>query len=163
MAAWRKCKRLHIRATSIPFTMLMQPVTEFSAGSQRDLKISSAAWISNDKLLVAEGSDLAAAKLVVVDLTQATDVKNLPAESALPLVYEDVNANFNMLEVTPAATAVVLDIAVEFPQISARKMEGLSVLNANEISISNDNHFGIGAEPDAPSKAWTIRLGTQLR
>jgi len=145
------------------FVMLMQPISEFSAGAQRDLKISSAAWISNDRLLVVEASDLAPAKVVVVDLTQATDVKNLPSGSALPLVFEDVNANLGSLGVAPAATAMVLDIGVQFPQITARKLEGLSILNANEISISNDNDFGIGAEPDAPTKVWTIRLGTSLR
>jgi hypothetical protein len=73
-----------------------------------------------------------------------------------------VSTDFSALGITPVETAVVLDIA-EFPEITARKLEGLSILNDQEISISNDNDFGIGAEPNASSKVYTFRLGAKLR
>ena len=139
-------------------------VTEFPAGnSQRDLKISAAAWVAQDKLLITEGGDLAPVKVVLVDLTGATDVKDLASAAAVPLVYENVNTDFAALGITLAATTVVLDIGAEFPEITDRKLEGLSILNPMEISISNDNDFGIGADPNSVSKIYTIRLSTPLR
>src|SRR5207253_1218359 len=46
------------------FVLMMLPVTDFPAGnSQRDLKISAVAWVANDKLLIEEHTDVAAAKL----------------------------------------------------------------------------------------------------
>ena len=140
----------------------MQPISDFGVGAQRDLKISTAACVTNDKLLVGESSDGAPARFVVVDLAGATDVKDLAAASAVPLVLEDVKTDLAALGITPAATRVVLDIAA-FPEITARKLEGLTILNANEISISDDNDFGIGAEPNAVSHVHTIRLSAPLR
>lgn len=144
------------------FVLLMLPATDFAAGSQRDLKISGAAWVSRDKLLVTEGSDLAPAKLVLVNLAGATDVKNFTSAAAVPLVLEDVSTDLSALGITPVATSVVLDIGAEFPEITERKLEGLSILSANKISISNDNDFGIGANPNSASKVYTIRLAKPL-
>ena len=54
-------------------------------------------------------------------------------------------------------------VSLELPGITDFKLEGLSILNANTVSISNDNDFGIGDNPGRPSQVWQIRLGTQLR
>lgn len=154
---------LNLRVTG-EFVVNMLSVTNYLAGNaQRDLKISGAAWISNDRLLVTMGGDLAPAKLVLVDLTAATDVKDLPSAAAVPLVLENVNTDLLALGITPAATRVILDLGVDFPEIKDRKLEGLTILNANEISISNDNDFGIGGVSYAPSKVYNIRLAEPLR
>jgi phytase-like protein len=146
------------------FVFLMLPVSDYPAGNaQRDLKISAAAWVSKDKLLVEEHTDLAPAKLVLVDLAGATDVKDFASAAAVPLVLEDVNADLAALGITPAATKVVLDLGAELPEITERKLEGMTILNDNEISISNDNDFGIGADPNEASKVYTIRLSEHLR
>jgi alkaline phosphatase len=145
------------------FVLLMQPVSEYPAGnSQRDLKISAAAWVAQDKLLIEEHTDVAAAKLVLVDLSGATDVKDLASAAAVPLVLEKLNTDLSALGITPAATSVILDIA-DFPEITERKLEGMTILNPNEIAISNDNDFGIGANPNSVSTVWTIRLSSPLR
>ena len=146
------------------FVLLMLPVSDYPAGNaQRDLKISAAAWVAKDKLLVEEHTDAAPAKLVLVDLTGATDVKDFASAAAVPLVLEDVNANLATLGITPAATKVVLDLGAEFPEITERKLEGMTILNDNKISISNDNDFGVGANPNEVSKVYTIRLSEPLR
>jgi hypothetical protein len=74
-----------------------------------------------------------------------------------------VNTDLSALGITPATTRVVLDLGLDFPQITEPKLEGLSILNANEISISSDNDFGIGSVPNAPTKVYTIRLSEPLR
>ena len=153
---------LNLQVTGM-FVVQMLPVSDFPAGnSQRDLKISGAAWVAQDKLLVTEGGDAAPVKLVLVDLTAATDVKDFTSAATVPLVLENVNTDLLALGITPAETTMVLDLGVEFPQITSRKLEGLSILNANELSISNDNDFGIGVDVN-PSKVYTIRLSEKLR
>jgi len=144
------------------FVVLMLPASDYPAGvNQRDLKISGAGWIAKDKLLFEEHSDTAAAKLFVVDLTGATDVKDFASAAAVPLVLENVATDLAALGITPATTTVVLDLAT-LPEITERKLEGMSILNANEISMSNDNDFGIGTNPDSVSTVYTIRLSTPL-
>jgi hypothetical protein len=152
---------LNLRVTG-EFVLYMLPVSSYPPGnSQRDLKISAAARGSTDKLLVSMGGELAPPKFVVVDLAGATDVKDLASASGL--VLEDVNTDLSSLGITPASTQVVLDLGLEFPQITEPKLEGLSILNANEISISSDNDFGIGSVPNALTKVYTIRLSEPLR
>jgi alkaline phosphatase len=154
---------LNLRVTG-EFVVLMLPVADFPAGNaQRDLKISGAAWVAEDKLLMEEHTDVASAKLVLVDLTRATDVKDLASAAAVPLVLEDVNADLALLGITPAATSLILDMGVDLPEITERKLEGMTILNANEIAISSDNDFGIGLNPSAVSTVWTIRLSAPLR
>jgi hypothetical protein len=58
---------------------------------------------------------------------------------------------------------VVLDVNQELPAITDFKLEGLSILNNNQVSISNDNDFGIGDSPGRSSKLWQIRLSQPLR
>ena len=47
-------------------------------------------------------------------------------------------------------------------KITDFKLEGLAILNPNEVAISNDNDFGIGDFPGAISKVWVIRLEDNL-
>jgi hypothetical protein len=154
---------LNLQVTGM-FVLQMLPVSSFPAGnSQRDLKISGAGWISQDKLLIMQGGDLAPAKVLIADLTGATDVKDLAVAAQVPLVLENVATDLAALGIVPAVTSIVLDLGAEYPEITDRKLEGLSILSPNEISISNDNDFGIGADPNSISRIYTIRLSRSLR
>ncbi|MES2466493.1 MAG: esterase-like activity of phytase family protein [Verrucomicrobiota bacterium] len=148
------------------FVVYMSPVSTYPAGNfARDMKISATSWVSEDRLLFLERSDKpgsGGAKLILVDLSNATDVTGRP-DAGVPLVYENVATDFVTLGITPATSEVILDVNAELPAITDFKLEGLSILNANTVSISNDNDFGIGDVPGRSSKIWQIRLGTQLR
>ena len=152
------------------FVVLMSPVDQYPAGNAaRDLKISAASWVSEDRLLFLERTDkagLGGAKLILVDLTAATDVKDallFPDAAAVPLVLEKTTTDLAALGITPATSRVVLDVNRELPAITDFKLEGLSILNDNQVSISNDNDFGIGDSPGRSTKVYTIRLSQPLR
>ena len=158
------------------FVVYMSAVSAYPAGNAaRDLKISATAWVSEDRLLFLERTDkigpapgfanLGGAKLILVDLTGATNVMTHPAAAAVPLVLEKVTTDLSALvpPIVPATSQVVLDVNPELFGITDFKLEGLSILNANTVSISNDNDFGIGDNPGRSSKVWQIRLATQLR
>lgn len=149
------------------FLFKLMAATNFPAGNAaRDLKISAAAWVSRDKLLITEGSDKIGAgghKVVMVDLNTATDVLNLPDASAVPLVYENVGTDFAALGISLAQTSLVADLINDVPEIMERKLEGMTILNRNEIVISSDNDFGIGDVAGATTKVYHIRLSAPLR
>lgn len=157
------------------FVYSMRPTSEYPAGNfARDLKISAAVWVSEDRILILERTDklgaggvnLGGAKLILVDLTGATDVKNptaFPAAAAVPPELEKVTTDLAALGITPATARVVLDVNQELPAITDFKLEGLTILNDKEVSISNDNDFGIGDSPGRASKVYTIRLSQPLR
>ena len=71
------------------FVVYMSPVSDYPGNAARDLKISAASWVSEDRLLFLERTDKAGAggaKLILVDLSDATDVTGR-SEAAVPLVY----------------------------------------------------------------------------
>ncbi len=148
------------------FVVLMSPVTDYPPGNfARDMKISAVAWVAKDKLLFLERTDKAGsggATLILVDLSCATDAKDHPAAPAEPLVLENVATDLAALGIVPATTSVFLDVNLGLPEITNFKLEGLSILNANKVALSNDNDFGI-ADPNAASKVYEIRLGQSLR
>jgi hypothetical protein len=146
------------------FVMLTEPLSGFPAGTvPKDMKISAAAWVSQDKLLITEwGDKLGGGKLVLVDLTAATDVTGFSSAATVPLVLENVSTDLGALGITPASTTVVLDVISELPTVTDFKFEGLSILNANEVAISIDNDFGIGQTPNAETRVYNIRLANPL-
>ena len=146
------------------FLVKLSPATTYPAGNRpQDLKLSSAAWVSENKLLVLERSDevnIGGARLVLVDLATATDVSTLPQAQTLAL--EDSSLDLSTLGITAATSTVVFENA-ETPELTDFKLEGLTILNANEVAISNDNDFGIGDNvAGVPSRLWVIRLRDQL-
>ena len=157
------------------FVYFLQPVADYPFGNfARDLKISAAAWVSEDRLLILERTDKVGAgginqggaKLILLDLTGATDVKDpaeFPAAAAVPVELEKVTTVLATLGITPASARVVLDVNQELPSITDFKLEGLTILNDNQVSISNDNDFGIGDSPGRATKVYTIRLSQPLR
>jgi hypothetical protein len=146
------------------FIVLMSPAADYPAGNTPDvLKVSAAAWVSHDKLLLIERTDEAGkggAKLILVDSRNATDISTMPVADTLDL--ENVNTDLAALGITPAVSSVALDFNVEIPEITDYKLEGLSILNANQVAISNDSDFGVTLNPEANSKMWIIRLKDQL-
>jgi hypothetical protein len=154
---------LNIQVTG-QFIALMSPASEYPAGNTPDvLKVSSAAWVSHNKLLLLERTDEAGkggAKLILVDLNHATDISQMPVANTL--VLEDVNTDLSALGITPAVSSTVLYFNEELPEITDYKLEGLSILNANEVAISNDNDFGVTMDPEASSRMWIVRLKERL-
>lgn len=146
------------------FIVLMSPAPDYPAGNTPDvLKVSAAAWVSPDKLLLIERTDEAGkggAKLILVDCKNATEISAMPEADSL--ILENVNTDLAALGITPAVSSVALDFNVELPEITDFKLEGLSILNANQVAISNDSDFGVTLNPEANSKMWIIRLKDQL-
>ncbi len=146
------------------FLALTTPVSEYPAGNRpQDLKVSASAWVSENKLLLLERSDeigIGGAKLLLVDLANATDVSGLPEAQTLAL--EDATLNLASLGITPATSTVVYTNG-ETPELTDFKLEGLSILNRNQVAITNDNDFGIGDNVTGiPSRMWVLRLRDQL-
>ncbi len=135
------------------YVLLMSLASTYPAGNRpQEPKVSSSAWVSKKKLLVLEWTDepnIGGAKLVMVDLANATDVLHLPIAQTLAL--DDASLNLASAGITAAATSVVIRNE-ETPEITDFKLEGLSILNRNEVAITNDNDFGVG-----------IRLAGQIR
>ncbi len=145
------------------YVLLMSPASTYPAGNRpQDLKLSSAAWVSEKKLLVLERSDepnIGGAKLITVDLRNATNVLPLPITQTLAL--EDAGLDLASVGITPAATSVVYRNE-ETPEITDFKLEGLSILNRNEVAITNDTDFGVGVTVPHASTLWVIRLAEQI-
>jgi alkaline phosphatase len=148
------------------FVVVMSPVSAYPAGNrQRDLKLSAMSWVTDDKLLLLERSDevdKGGVRLLLVDLSGATDISHLATADSLDI--EDVNQGPSSLGITTATSAVVFE---EFETDAKRffpayKLEGLAILNKNEVAIINDNDFGIAGVPDAATQLWVLRLASQL-
>ena len=143
------------------FVLRISPASEFKAGNrQQDLKISAAVSLNENQLLIIERSDevgIGGAKLVLADLREATDVSGMAIAQTLAL--EDSALDLSSVGIVPAATRVVFRNE-ECPELTDFKLEGLAVLNRNEVAISNDNDFGL--EGPTAFQTWVIRLGEQL-
>jgi hypothetical protein len=146
------------------FVVKLSEATTYPAGNRpQDLKLSSAAWVSDGKLLLLERSDeigIGGAKLVLADFANATDISALPVAQTLAL--ENSSLDLASVGITPAATTVIYRNE-ETPEITDFKLEGLAILNQNEVAITNDNDFGVGVAVPLASKLWVIRLGQKIR
>ena len=156
---------LNVQVTG-QFALEMSPATDYPVGNaQRDLKISSAAWVGRDVLLLLELNDVVGVggvRLILVDLRGASNFHGQPVADTLDL--EDVTKGPAFLGLTPATSTVVYQ---QFETDAIRllpsgKLEGISILNANQVAISNDNDFGIGDVPGSPSTLTILRLGGRL-
>ena len=145
------------------FLVRMSDAATYPAGNRpQDLKVSSAAWVSENKLLLLERSDeigIGGAKLVLVDLEGATDITALPI--AATLTPENVNTDLAALHIN-VATSTVVYANGETPEITDFKLEGLAILNKNTVAITNDNDFSLGVPAPVSSKLWVIRLSDSL-
>lgn len=145
------------------FVLLLSPATTYPTGNRpQDLKLSAAAWVGENKLLLLERSDelsIGGVKLVLADLANATDVTGLPEAQTLAL--ENFAIDWSTGPITPIATSVVYS-NLETPELDDFKLEGLAILNRNDVALVNDNDFGTGVIPPAISKMWVIRLREPL-
>jgi hypothetical protein len=148
------------------FVFIMSDRTVYpSSINQRDLKLSAMSWVGPDKLLLLERSDESGrggVRLILADLAAATNVHGLPLADTLSL--EDVNEGPDFNNVTPVSTTVVFE---EFEtdlnrQFWTYKIEGMAILNANQVALTNDNDFGVVGDPDAPTNLWILQLKNQL-
>lgn len=120
-----------------------------------EMKISSIAAIGNGALLVDERTDWIA-KIYRVDLSRATNVlgsrwddpKTTPALEALA----DLSGN----DFRPLEKTIVVDLGgiANIPE----KIEGIAVVDANTIAISNDNDFDVG---DFDAQGNNVGKGTK--
>jgi Esterase-like activity of phytase len=153
---------LNLQVTA-QYVFLLSPASEYPIGNRpQDLKLSSAAWVSEGRLLLLERSDelnIGGAKLILADLKNATDVTALPVAQTLAL--EDSSLDLASVGITPIATSVVYENE-ETPEITDFKLEGLSILNRNKVAITNDNDFGVGVTPPLSSTMWIIRLAKPI-
>ena len=177
--------RLNVTDPSNPsvdgeFVWIMSPASVYpqtSAGAplstrQQDLKLSAMAWVGPNQLLLLERSDRAGAggiRLILIDLSDATNILGQYDGTAIDpssgLALEAFNTSLPAT-IVPAASTVVFE-EYEFPAanqlFTTYKLEGLAVLNANQVAIINDNDFGIDpANPHVPTRLWKLRLTTQL-
>jgi len=145
------------------FVLLMSLASTYPAGNRpQDLKLSAAAWVSENKLLLLERTDelgIGGAKLILADLADATDVSSLTEAQSLAL--EDSSRDWSTGSTRPIATTVVYSNE-ETPEVDDFKLEGLSILNRNIVAIVNDNDFGVGVPAGASSKMWVIRLAQPI-
>jgi alkaline phosphatase len=153
---------LNIQVTGM-FVVKLSPATDYPAGNRaQDLKLSSAAWVSENRLLLLERSDepnIGGAKLILADFSNATNVLAHPTAQTLAL--ENSSLDLASVGITAAATEVIYRNE-ETPEITDFKLEGLSILNRNAVALTNDNDFGVGVDVPASSKLWVIRLGEQI-
>jgi alkaline phosphatase len=161
---------LNIQITG-QFALLMSPLTDYPAGNrQRDLKLSAMAWVSSTKLLLLERSDevdKGGVRLILADFSTATDLNSSSNPAVQTLDLEDANdpaKGIVGLDVTPAATTVLFQ---EFQTDTDRffwtyKLEGLTILNKNQVALINDNDFGI-VVADALTQMWVLRLAVQIQ
>lgn len=131
------------------------------ADKQKDLKYSDAIAFEQDKLLLLERATKKV-KLMVADLSNATNLLNHPAVNSL--LFEKEGENLEKLAIRPAQMREVFDSRDVFFNIDTDKLEGLALLNPAVVAISNDNDFGVGEDNlnEYPSKVWLVRLGKSL-
>jgi hypothetical protein len=106
--------------------------------SPDDMKLSGLAFVNQTSLLVLERTD-AVAKLYSVDLTKATNIlhskwddpKTVPSLEAL---VDPATINLNVL---PKSLVIDLSSLEGMPE----KIEGVALVDATTIAISNDNDF----------------------
>ena len=134
---------------------------------QADPKICAMDWVGPGRLLLLERA-AAMAKLVLVDFSRATNVKNLSLAQTLAL--ELLTPRSLPPRIVAARTEVVLTLSTNAQPaglipvdlvIPDDKLEGLSILNADEVALANDNDFGVSVTP-SPCKVWVIRLKDRL-
>jgi hypothetical protein len=137
-------------------------------GTNKQSKIyyNSATWLSPDHLLLLERGD-AKLKLVVVDLSAATNLLGLASEPTLD--PESKNVGWQALSLVPAPTTEVFDsddtpTFITNPPggaIPSDKLEGVAVINRTTVAITNDNDFAVQKATDR-TRIWVLRLKAPL-
>ena len=79
-------------------------------------------------------------------------------------LISDALSDLGQLQEGEAPSADAADVSLRRLNdwIDALKLEGLSILNANDVAISNDNDFGIGEVLGTPSRLTILLLSDRL-
>jgi hypothetical protein len=123
--------------------VVLETAATYGETAQSEVKISSAAWLAEGRLLIGERTD-ARLRLYLVDLRKATNV--------LDTAWDDASRLPALESLTPDALAghglraarkeLVLDLFQILPQ-APEKLEGLAVLDAHTVVVGNDNEFDV--------------------
>ena len=116
--------------------------------------------LSSSKILLLERATKKV-KLIVADLTDATNILDLPV--SLSLEPEEKSESLKSLNIQAAETSVVFNSVDVFFQLDTDKIEGLTVLSPSVVALSNDNDFALGENiSNYPSRVWYVQLGKEL-
>ena len=139
--------------------MLAVPITQSLYASPSDIKFGDLQAIDNNRLLAIEQGKLkngqAANKIVLLDITTASDLGNFKIDSREPEYQEDPLKVFADGKITAVKKSVLVDLReYNWPY---KKAEGLTLVNASTIAIIND-----WGDDIAENQLWLIKLSEPL-
>jgi hypothetical protein len=105
-----------------------------------EMKVSAAAFIKADTLLILERTDQVA-KLYTVDLSKATNI--LGSRWDDPAAFPTLEALEDPAEVEIKALPKTLVVDLKGLDGMPEKIEGIAIIDHNTIAVSNDNDFDI--------------------
>ncbi len=156
--------------TGAEYVVVHAPLAEFPAEKdQASVYFNSATWLADGKLLAIERASKRLT-LVVIDLTNATNLLGAAYENTLGPESLDPSLGLANLGITAATRTVVFD-SNDTPEliltppggaVSPSKLEGLALINRTTVAIANDNDFGIDNKDDH-SRLWIVKLKAPLR
>ena len=111
--------------------------------AQNDPRISEAAWLGPDRLLVLERTEKTT-KLFEVRLNEATDISGSRWDDAATRPTLEQSNDLSGTGVVPLAKRLVLDSA-DHPELPV-KLEGIALLPDGTLMLINDDDFGISGE-----------------
>jgi hypothetical protein len=111
--------------------------------AQNDPRISEAAWLGPDRLLVLERTEKTT-KLFEVRLNEATDISGSRWDDAATRPTLEQSNDLSGTGVMPLAKRLVLDSA-DHPELPV-KLEGIALLPDGTLMLINDDDFGISGE-----------------
>jgi hypothetical protein len=106
------------------------------------MKISGLAMLTDSTMLVLERTD-DVARLYKVDLAKASNILGSRWDDASTSPSLEATKKLSAAGVNVLPKTLAVDLS-KFPQMP-RKIEGIAVIDARTIAVSNDNDFDIGA------------------
>jgi hypothetical protein len=141
---------MNMRETGV-FAVLEADAHDFESTAQHGVKVTAAAWLGDDRLALLEHG-VVGAKAVVADLRTATNLMSTPLETSLDLEALGP-ATMGVM------TATITDVwsTASTPELGTAKLEGLAVIDASTIALSDDD------DRDAQAgHVWTVALAAPL-
>ncbi|BCL75279.1 hypothetical protein JHS3_10150 [Jeongeupia sp. HS-3] len=129
--------------------MLAYPFDTALYGKAKDAKLGDLIALSDTKFLLIEQGEqkdgIVHNMLVLIDISAATDLTGKKINS-LDVEYQSDLAVIKAAGVIPATRKVLADLRdAKFGWI-AEKAEGLTLIDANTIALTNDNDFGLSGK-----------------
>lgn len=149
---------------------LHSPSSAYPGNKQTKIYFNAAAWLGTDRVLLLERGD-GLMRLLAADFSSATNLVGHPELGEDDLAPEAVSTppGYEKLGIVPATMTEVFTSA-DTPEILVTppvgavvpgKLEGLAILDATTVAITNDNDFGITNAADT-SRIWVLRLKAAL-